>query len=287
MFFDFLTGKGHVCAHRGARSLAPENTLLAAKVALESGADFWELDVHKVADGTLMIFHDDVLSRTTDVATHPYFVGGGPWEAHVYTGEELRQLDAGSWFLQTDPFGSIARGDIPAETLEEMPGLKIPTLREALEFCRKHDFPVNVEIKDQFQSPGDLSIVEEVLHVARETDTTDLILLSSFNHAYLTRMRYLAPDLPLAALVEKEHPEDIRDYLKRLGAKGYHPREDILDSGLAQSLSSEGIQVSPFTVNDMEQAQSLLDAGCFGIITDFPHTLRDRIPSDACCRISA
>lgn len=277
MFFDFLSGAGHVGAHRGARTLAPENTMLAAELAVKMGANFWELDVNKVADGTLMVFHDDVLSRTTDVATHSGFTGVAPWATHEYSCKELQQLDAGSWFVEADPYGTIASGEVLSETLDRIVGQQIPTLREALEFSRRHNLPVNIEIKDQLQSPGDLSIVDDVLKMAYETQTEDIILLSSFNHDYLTRMHYLAPDMPLAALAEKQHPDDIPGYLKLLGAIGYHPAKDIIDPELVRSLASRGIKVNPYTVNDMDQAVSLIDAGCFGIITDFVHTLRHRL----------
>ena len=50
-----------VIAHGGARSLAPENTLAAARKALEVGADMWELDVAVTADGELILCHDDSL----------------------------------------------------------------------------------------------------------------------------------------------------------------------------------------------------------------------------------
>nr|WP_321513892.1 glycerophosphodiester phosphodiesterase family protein [uncultured Pseudodesulfovibrio sp.] len=277
MFFDFLPGAGYVCAHRGARALAPENTMLAAELAVELGANFWELDVHKVADGTFMVFHDDVLSRTTDVVTHAGFTGVEPWSTHEYSCEELQQLDAGAWFVETDPYGTIASGDVSSETLDRMAGQKIPTLRQALEFSRCHNLPVNVEIKDQLQSPGDLSIVDDVLKLARETETENLILFSSFNHDYLSRMHHIAPAMPLAVLVEDNHPDDIFGYLKFFGAVGYHPDKNIIDPELVRSLASRGVKVSPYTVNDMDQAMSLIHAGCFGIITDFVHTLRQRL----------
>ena len=60
-----------IIAHRGARRLAPENTLAAARLAREMGADAWELDVNLTADGRLALVHDDTLARTTDVAARP------------------------------------------------------------------------------------------------------------------------------------------------------------------------------------------------------------------------
>ena len=61
------TSQVMIIAHRGARSLAPENTLPAAAKALENHADGWELDVAMSADGELVVLHDDTLERTSNV----------------------------------------------------------------------------------------------------------------------------------------------------------------------------------------------------------------------------
>ena len=57
-----------IIAHRGARSLAPENTLVAARKAHQLGADLWETDTAITADGQIVLMHDDAMMRTTDVA---------------------------------------------------------------------------------------------------------------------------------------------------------------------------------------------------------------------------
>ncbi|WP_338667892.1 glycerophosphodiester phosphodiesterase [Pseudodesulfovibrio methanolicus] len=277
MFFDHLQGAGYVCAHRGARALAPENTMLAAELGLVQGADFWEMDVQRTADGELVVIHDDDLGRTTDVSSRPEFCERAPWPVRMFTLEELRSLDAGSWFAVSDPYGTIARGEVRKSDLGRMRGQRIPTLEETLAFTRRNDFPMNLEIKDLEYAPGDLSIVSQVLRKIREAKAEDLILVSSFNHDYLAEMRRLAPEIPVAALVEGTHPENIEQYLAALGAVGYHPDEAILDEELVRRLTAAGIHVSPYTVNDMDRAQALIDAGCFGIITDFTHTLRRRL----------
>ena len=158
MFFDRFPGKGYVCAHRGARAIAPENTLMAAREALNAGADFWELDVAWSADKKLVVFHDEYLDRTTDVREHAGFLDRAPWPVHAFSLEELRRLDAGSWFAIADPYGTIAAGNVRQETLAAMSGQRIPTLGEALEFSRANNLPVNLEIKDQLQAPDDMGI---------------------------------------------------------------------------------------------------------------------------------
>jgi len=56
-----------IIAHRGASSIAPENTIAAARKAWEIGADLWETDVAVTKDEHLILHHDDSLERTTNV----------------------------------------------------------------------------------------------------------------------------------------------------------------------------------------------------------------------------
>src|SRR5690625_2533442 len=75
-------------AHRGASGYAPENTMAAFDRAFEMKADFIEIDVQMSADGEVVAIHDLMIDRTTD----------GTGRVDNFTLEELRQLDAGSWF---------------------------------------------------------------------------------------------------------------------------------------------------------------------------------------------
>lgn len=77
-----------VVCHKGANKLAPENTFAAARLCVEWGVEYVEIDVHTSADGVLYIFHGPNLQRTTN---------GTGWIG-AYTAAELDALDAGSWF---------------------------------------------------------------------------------------------------------------------------------------------------------------------------------------------
>ncbi len=70
-------------AHRGARSLAPENTLAAARLGLEIGADLWELDVAATSDEQLVVLHDDTLERTSNA--QQVFPGRAPWTVSTFS----------------------------------------------------------------------------------------------------------------------------------------------------------------------------------------------------------
>jgi len=103
-----------VIGHRGARSLAPENSLEAIRVARRCGADFVEVDVRLSKDGHLIVIHDDTVDRTTD----------GSGKVEEMTLEDLSGLN-------------LDNGD------------KIPTLSEAVAISEKLDMGIVVEMKDE------------------------------------------------------------------------------------------------------------------------------------------
>lgn len=77
-----------IVCHRGAPTVAPENTLAGAALAYQMGAQWVELDVRTSLDGKMVVIHDDTLERTTNL--------DGPVANR--TGEELARCDAGTWF---------------------------------------------------------------------------------------------------------------------------------------------------------------------------------------------
>ena len=83
-----LAGAPIPIAHRGMLRHAPENTLLAFAACLDLGIGF-ELDIRTTKDGHLVVVHDDNVQRTTN---------GSSRSVRKMTLEELKQLDAGSWF---------------------------------------------------------------------------------------------------------------------------------------------------------------------------------------------
>ena len=272
-FFDRFPSVGYVCAHRGARSIAPENTHMALDKARQCGADLWEIDVQLSADGELVLFHDGTLGRTTDIVMHSEFSGRHPWNLTEFTCDELKKLDAGSWFLQSDPFGTVAAGEVLEADFSSIKKQQIPLLYDVLNNCRNNDYPLNLEIKDQAGTAADGIIVKQVLGLLRATDTEHLVLLSSFNHDYLRQAKQLNPTLATAALVEKKHPENLIAYLSDLGVDAYHPDQLITDNVLIKLLTDLGIRVNLWTVNDLERAQYFIEAGATFICTDWPQRM--------------
>ena len=120
-----------VAGHRGYRAKYPENTLVSFSKALELGVDMIEFDLNLTKDKRLVVIHDQKVDRTTD----------GTGFVRDFTLEEIRLLDAGSWFS------------------EKYKGLTIPTLEEFLELTSiKGDLLYNVEIKEKTRECVDLTV---------------------------------------------------------------------------------------------------------------------------------
>ena len=105
--------------HRGAKAVAPENTLASFRKAAEYGADCIEFDVRLCADGVPVIFHDNTLERTSD----------GVGRAADLDLAALKEFDAGGWFAR------------------ELFGETIPTLPETIVLCRDLGLGMNIEMK--------------------------------------------------------------------------------------------------------------------------------------------
>lgn len=269
-------------AHRGARGHTPENTLLAARLAHSQGAHMWELDVNRTKDGQLIIMHDDDFTRTTNVSKLAHFADRKPWHVCDFTLDEVRTLDAGSWHLDTDPFGRIESSEVVTlfpDARASFTGLAVPTLEEALLLTKELNWRVNVEIKDLAIATnggiGHDTVTAEVLALIAKLDMQESVLLSSFQHQYLREAKAIMPKLATAALVEDVTPTDPVALCQELGVMAYHPGNDIIPDEHIMALCEAGIKINVWTVNNMDEAKRLLQLGVTGIITDFPAACLD------------
>lgn len=227
-----------VLGHRGASGYAPENTLEAFKLAMDMGADGFELDVHLSKDGELVVIHDETVDRTTDGTG---FVG-------EMTLAELKALDA-------------------SNHKEAYKGAKIPTLAEVYDLIRDTNHIVNVEIKtDNIFYP---QLEEKVLALEKEMGMEGRIVYSSFNHYTVKKIRQLAPDAQIGMLFGDVLVEPY-DYCKSLGANLLHPSQANLNvPGFAEKAKEAGLGMNVWTVNEEEYMEKCLACGA-GIVTNYP-----------------
>lgn len=256
-------------AHAGARSLAPENTLVAARKALDVGADMWELDVAVTKDGELILFHDDSLARTTDVVNR--FPDRSPWTFSTFTLAEIRTLDAGSWFVETDPFGEIDAGRVTRDELASYRGERVPTLREALLFTKEHHYRVNVELKPLPPPLESFPVVPPVLELIDQLEVAENVVISSFNHAWLREVELAWPELAVEALIgwPRTKPLEWDDF----HFKTYNASATRLELAQISMLRKKRLGINVYTVNGEQEMRRFIAAGVTGIFTDFPQRL--------------
>jgi glycerophosphoryl diester phosphodiesterase len=236
-----------VIAHRGASGAAPENTLAAFRKAVESGAGFIETDLQLSRDARLVGLHDDTLDRTTN--------GHGPVSAKTL--EELRQLDAGSWFRAISNHGTT-----------NYAGERIPTIEEILAFGREHELGLHLEIKTTGPSGAEHAIVG-ALHASGEVARSVVI---SFDASTLRRVRELDPLVMTGFLCSDRSPVAVMTAIG-VGARQLLPRVDRVTRELVADAHAHDLKVVAWTANSPAEMQELIKAGVDGIITDYPERL--------------
>ncbi|MGO9021509.1 MAG: glycerophosphodiester phosphodiesterase [Syntrophobacteraceae bacterium] len=262
-----------IAAHRGARSLAPENTLAAARAALAVGAHMWEIDLRMSRDSELVLLHDPDLKRTSDAQSK--FPGRSPWLVYDFTLSELKSLDFGSWFGKTDPFGQIAAGEISPSDLAKYRGETVVTLDEAILFTIRNDWLLNVEIKDLPGRSEHESIEEKVVGLVRSLGAAEKVLISSFNHHYLKLIRQLDKTIRTGVLVNSFQSDPVGLMLE-LDAFTFNPRLRDFWPPQIRRLKQKGFGVLVWVLNNPWVARACFTLGADGIFTDFPQRFSRR-----------
>ncbi len=268
-FFDNFNTFRLIAAHRGFRAHHPENTLSAFKASI-GHCHFIELDIQMSKDCVPVVFHDSTLERTSNAKEQRLQVGLRSLNVSDWTLNQLKTLDIGSWFLNADPFGTLQRKEVSqVQLLKEMPQ-KVMTLEEVLGQFTLRKMPINIEIKDHRGKKQDQQVTEYVLDVIGRTDSASRVLISSFNHDYLVKVKNYAPTISTAALQHHSHPKNLVEYLKSLRVAAYHCADDITDASLIKKLRAAGLGVNVYTVNSTKRQQELFAMGATAIFTDFP-----------------
>ncbi len=266
--FDRFQGQPLIIAHRGYRACYPENTLCSFAASL-GRCGMVELDVRLSADGVVVVFHDELLGRTSDAVAVAARFGMQSLAVHDWDLHQLGQLDVGSWFVAADPFGAIRQGLVERSSLLACMPQRLPSLRQVLGWAVSSDMPLNIELKDMGSERLNNMLAAGVVCDVAAASADHLVVLSSFNHATLLTCRRLAPHLAIAALQEGSHPSDLISYLHALAVCAYHPADQIVDSALIRAVRDAGLRVNVFTVNDPVRQRQLFAAGATGLFTDY------------------
>lgn len=231
-----------ITGHRGAASLAPENTLVSIEQAAKAGASWVEIDTQLSADGIPMVFHDRTVDRCTN--------GAGNIADLDLTA--LKALDAGSWF------GS------------EFIGTSIPTLSEALDKCLELDLTLNLEIKI-YDDKAIKPLVDQVIALIKQKDfPSEKLLISSFKKDALSQCQELMPEVRRGFICEVWNDFSLES-LKSLDLYSIHIDHRILDEKTAKAIKDSGAVLKIWTLNDPQLTSKYLNLGVDNIITDVPN----------------
>ena len=292
-----------IIGHRGAAGLAPENTLPAFARACAVGVDGIELDVHRAADGVLVVHHD--------YALHPDLTRDSSGAYRITDPRPLLK-DMPSSALRRYDLGRLRPGsDYAKRHPEQVPvdGTHLPTFDEVITLFLRDCAPPTrlvVEIKtdpthpEYSAPPAEVAaLVVKQLRARRVEQRAQII---AFDWRAAMAAQRLAPEIPTSYLTfEGKQPNDWNTIeIGRPGAAAWMGGLDVDDHGgsvpraiaaaggrnwspnfgnvtrerIAEA-HSLGLKVYVWTVNTIEDMERMVEMGVDGITTDRPDRLRE------------
>jgi len=228
-----LENSTEIMAHRGASAAAPENTVAAVEKAIESGAQWVEIDVQETADGEIVVIHDSDLKK----------IGGVPITVAGSTLGELQQVDIGSWFGP------------------EFSDQRIPTLKRVLQLC-KDEIRVNIELK---YYGAQVQLEKRVAEIVDAAGMADQVVVMSLSLPGIRAMRQARPQWTLGLLSSVAVGD-----LAALDVDFLALNAQSTSRHLIRRIHENDKKVMVWTVNDAVGLSSMAARGVDTIITDEP-----------------
>ena len=258
--------KPEIHGHRGSRGTHPENTLVSFEEAVQSGADWVELDLVLTQENIPVVSHDPNVSMDFCLDSQKKSLSQ-LLPIKTLSIKRLKTFDCGS---------------VPNPKFKEqvaVPGQKIPTFEEVLIWVSKipsRKMKLNIETKMTALrpnlEPSPQKFVAAIVSLLKKYNQIDNTALQSFDFRTLREAKKMEPKLKLSALFEK--PDSICKTSKELGAYIASPDFSLVTPKLVQECHSMGIQVHPWTLNMESEWKLALSFGVDGIITDYPRKLK-------------
>ncbi len=269
-----LPPKPQIIAHRGGGHIAPENTLIAADCVANLSVPGWEIDVQLSYDGIPFLLHDDTLKRTTNVSAE--FPGRENDPASNFTLADLRRLDAGSWFVEKDPYRAIAKGVISRAQAESYRNVQIPTLTEAVNFTRDHGLILDVDFKGvPSWHPNYTQYFNICLSVLKAAGIDEKIWIATGNEEWLNIAKLEAPNMQTALSIDIADPLSVTEFL----ATGYDMInvQNGLSYKMFEAYATAGVPINTWTVDSVPRFSQLWCLGVTYVVTNEPNKFVDLI----------
>jgi len=226
-----------IIGHRGASTIMPENSLGAFNLAMEQGADGVETDVRLSKDGRPVLFHDATLQR----------LSGNPSKVCDLTVDELKQEDIGQ-------------------------GQTVALLDELFELLGD-EILYNIELKDF--GLRDQGLVDRVFEAITAYGLESQVLISSFNPILVRRARGCFPVTVPIALIRGPGVYRHTGWTADTGVE--NPHYSLVDAPYMMDAAANGRHIFAWTVDDIAEAERLVDLGVHGIISNEPAHLLEHL----------
>jgi glycerophosphoryl diester phosphodiesterase len=256
--------------HRGCRGLMPENTLPAFEKAIDLGVNTLELDLAISKDRQVVVSHEPYMNSLFCLDT---------------LGNEITFKDKKANNLFKMMYQEIKAFDCGTKQFQRFPNqVKIktykPLLSEVFELAKakRSNVRFNIEIKadsiyDDIYTPLPEEFVRLVLEQINMHNAFEITNLQSFDLRILEEVKRQAPKMKIALLVDED--EEIEEKLSRLSYSPeiISPYFKLLDEALVKNYRADGFKIIPWTINDVEDMQLMINYKVDGIITDYPDRL--------------
>lgn len=245
-----------IIAHRGASGYAPENTMAAFKRAVEMGCDEVETDVQFTKDRQVLLFHDGTLDRTTDGFGLP----------QDFTMDELKRLDAGSWW---DPAKPRQPWEPELTWDRDYPGERVITLEEMFE--RFADtLTYHVEIKDYEEGlvPATIAIIEKY-------GLADNCFITAIDKRSALEAREVAPHIRVGWAVpggftKETLGEAVRQGFAQVINMAHESNPEVVKYG-----HELGLEIRSSAIRDRDAMIRAVETGCNGMTINWPDWLME------------
>lgn len=234
----FYDGKIKLVGHRGFSGYAPENTIPSFRLCSSNG--YWgaETDVRETSDGKFVLMHDDTVDRMTN--------GTGTVASKTLAQIKALTIDSGN-------------------LVEATSSLKVPTLEEYLQMCKKCSLVPIIEVKA-------MTSIENFLNILKSYQMIESCMLISFEKSILESIRALNYKIELAYLSNTMTTEEI-EYCK---SHNFHINVNY--SACTESLVREahrnGILVGVWTIDTITDVHNAMDM-CVDFITTNKYIRRE------------
>lgn len=250
----FASQRVEYIAHRGASSIAPENTMSSVLLAWELGADFVEVDVRMTHDNHIVVIHDGDTKRVSNIDLKVS-------EASL---QELQKLDVGSW------------------KDKKYTAEKIPLLKEIIDTIPKGK-RLLVEVKC-----GE-KVLPYINNILSKSNKQKQIAIISSSFEVVKGSKMLMPDIPAYWLIGTRKDKDTEEYIPhnpdwiktaiQNNIDGLNVHYAGVDDTFMKAVRDAGQELYVYTINDPQIASRLIRLGVRGITTDRPSWLRFQMES--------